>query len=479
MNYFKELSLSSDLMRSLEELDYLNLTPIQSATIPLLLSGKNLIAKAATGSGKTAAYSIPIIESVKWIENKPQALIIAPNRELALQISEDITQIGRYKRIKALPIYGRASIKEQVLALKQKNHIVVATPGRLMDLIEKDAISLSELRYLVLDEADELLRVEFMQQLKTMFTNLPKSCHIALFSATMTNQVNEIKQFRNLDFEYVDATSLDTLQIKEFNYKVLEQKKLQALVSIITTHSNHGGIIFTNTKAMAEKVCKKLKQANISAVFLHADLEQRKRIQNMNEFKVGNFLFLVATDISSRGIDVDGIDLVINFDLPTTSANYTHRIGRIGRNGREGLAINLVADEQLIYLKRIERYVNRTFTLDVIDTPSVNSFLLLTSADSSNTPNKKNIKREKKGGRVGTDITKLYINGGKRKKLRAADIVGTLCSIPSITPEDIGIIEIKDNETYVEILNGKSDLALKELKSKTIKNRTYKVHIAR
>ncbi|MFI3171167.1 MAG: DEAD/DEAH box helicase [Eubacteriales bacterium] len=469
MNYFNELPLSPSIQRALQELGYVTMTPIQQLAIPLMLEGTSIIAKAETGSGKTAAYSIPMIEQIDWLENKPQGLVIAPNRELAIQIAEDINHIGRYKRIKALPIYGRASIKEQTLALKQKNHIISGTPGRLMDLIEKGVLNLDKLRFLIIDEADELLQEEFLSQLELVFQNLPTNCIISLFSATISEQVERISHLHDTAFTFIDATMLDTLQIQEFTYHSIDTRKPQDLLSLLALHPNQGGIIFTGTKIVSEKVCKVLRRANISASFIHADLEQRKRIQHMNEFKTGKYLFLVATDLSARGIDVDGIDLVINYDLPTTPANYTHRIGRIGRNGRSGTAINLVTPEQMVYLKRIENLTEKDLT--PIDIP--------TSYETPTNTQSPVISRSKKGSNVGTDITRLYINGGKRKKLRAADIVGTLCSIHSITPDDIGIIEIKENETYVELLNGKGNLALTELREKTIKGRKYKVHIAK
>ena len=471
MKQFSTLSLCSEIHRSLTELQYQTMTPVQELTIPLLLDHQSLIVKAETGSGKTAAYGIPLLEHLTWIENKPQALIIAPNRELVIQIAEDLNQIGRYKRMKALPIYGRASIKEQQLALKQKNHIITATPGRLMDLIERQSISLEKLEYLILDEADELLREEFFRQLASVFEQIPTSCTIALYSATLNEHITQIPNLHHAAFTTVDATNMVQLKIEEQTYAVTEREKLTALQTLLSFHPNQGGIIFTNTKTSAEKIYRFLSKLDISVAYMHSDLEQRHRIRNMNAFKSGFYRYLVTTDLNARGIDVDGIDLVLNYDLPTTPANYTHRIGRIGRNGRCGVALNLVTPDQELYLRRIEKLIGRT--LDFSEFPASN----LSTPPTDTT--KELVKREKKGTFVGTDITKLYINGGKRKKLRAADIVGTICSIPTITPEDIGIIEIKENETYVEILNNKANITLLGLRERNIKGRKYKVHIAK
>ncbi len=471
MKQFSTLSLCPEIHRALVELQYQSMTPVQELTISPLLAGHSLIVKAETGSGKTAAYGIPLLEHLTWLENKPQALIIAPNRELVIQIAEDLNQIGRYKRMKALPIYGRASIKDQQLALKQKNHIITATPGRLMDLLSRQSITLEKLKYLILDEADELLREEFMKQLVSVFEQIPSSCTIGLYSATLNEQIAHIPQLHHATFTTIDATNLVQLQIQEETYEVSEKEKLSALQTLLSFHPNQGGIIFTNTKTSAEKIYHYLSKLDMSVAYMHADLEQRYRIRNMNAFKCGFYRYLVTTDLNARGIDVDGIDLVINYDLPTTPANYTHRIGRIGRNGRRGIALNLLAPQQQPYLQRIEKLIGRPLPLSQLPT----------TKDTQNTTSsvKELVKREKKGTFVGTDITKLYINGGKRKKLRAADIVGTICSIPTLSPEDIGIIEIKENETYVEILNNKADIALLGLRERNIKGRKYKVHIAK
>lgn len=472
MHTFKELHISKELLKSLEALNFSTPTPVQHAVIPHLLDGRNLITKSMTGSGKTGAFGIPIIENVDWIENHPQGLIIAPNRELVLQIAQDINLMGRYKRIKALPIFGRDSIKAQTLALKQKNHIVVATPGRLMDLIERGSMKLDKLKYLILDEADELLRPEFMKQLVSTFDSLPGTCSISLFSATVNENIDAIQALSAYDFHYIDASTDDRPQIQETFYAIDESEKFQFLMRLLDTLPNKGGIIFASTKVKTEKLQKKLSSKSYSSTVIHSELEQRVRIRNMNQFKDGTYTYLVATDLSARGIDVDGIDLVINYDLPVDASNYTHRIGRIGRNGNTGTAINLVAPEQNSIIPKIERKIHR----DIVwgDT-SFDMLSKISTTSSSTMPQTRKVK----GADSSPDICKLYINGGKRKKLRAGDIVGAICSIDSLTSDDIGVIEIKENETYVEILNYKYKLVIAELRDRNIKGRKYKVHKAK
>ncbi len=472
MNTFSDLPISPELLKSLNALEFLKPTTVQTQVIPPLLEGRNLITKAMTGSGKTAAFGIPIIENIEWVENHPQGLIIAPNRELVLQIAQDLHLIGRYKRVKTLPIYGRDSIKAQTLALKQKNHIVVATPGRLMDLIERGAMKLDKLKYLILDEADELLRPEFMQQLVTTFDSLPKHCSISLFSATVSDNINSIRSLEGHTFHYIDSTEGDRPDITETFYDLPEDEKFHLLNRLLHTFPNKGGIIFVSTKAKAEKLHNKLYKKSYSSTVIHSELQQRVRIKNMNEFKKGTYTYLVATDLSARGIDVDGIDLVINYDLPVDVSNYTHRIGRIGRNGNKGTAINFVCSEQKSLVKKIQIKIQRDITWGDAN------FDLISNVSDSHIKHE-NQNRKIKGEHSTPDICKLYINGGKRKKLRAGDIVGAICSIESLTPDDIGIIEIKENETYVEILNYKARLVIDQLRDRNIKGRKYKIHKAK
>lgn len=472
MNTFNELHISPELLKSLDALEFHKPTPVQSQVIPSLLAGNNLITKAMTGSGKTGAFGIPIIENVDWIENHPQGLIIAPNRELVLQIAQDLNLMGRYKRIKALPIFGRDSIKAQTLALKQKNHIVVATPGRLMDLIERGAVKLDKLKYLILDEADELLRPEFMRQLVSTFDSLPSGCSISLFSATVSDNINSIRELADYNFHYIDSTEGEKPEIAETFYEIEEVEKSRLLYRLLDTFPNKGGIIFVSTKIKAEKLQNKLNKLSYSSTVIHSELQQRIRIRNMNDFKNGSYTYLVATDLSARGIDVDGIDLVINYDLPVDISNYTHRIGRIGRNGNKGTALNFVSPEQKSLVKKIQNKIQREITWGDTDFD-------LSSNSSTRDCGMVKQHRKIKGENTSPDICKLYINGGKRKKLRAGDIVGAICSIDSLSPDDIGVIEIKENETYVEILNYKARLVIEQLRERNIKGRKYKVHKAK
>lgn len=467
MNNFSKYNLQPSIQKALDHLQYNEATTVQQLCIPMLSQNKNIIAKSPTGSGKTAAYAIPILNNITWEENKPQALVIAPSRELAVQIAKDFNLIGRYKRTKAQPIFGKMPIKDQITILKQKNHIVVATPGRLMDLIKREAIDLTKLKYLIIDEADELLKHDFFSQMNYILEQIPKNITTGLFSATLDENTLELGKTISPNHEILDVAKEDSLKIQQHTLELKEEEKEKTLIKLLTSNESRA-LIFTMTKIRADKVNQLLNDNNINSTLIHSDLTQKERLKNLQNFRDNKYQTLVTTDLAARGLDIDQLPLVINYDLPNNPQNYTHRIGRTGRNQNSGLAINFVSPKQENYLRKIEEYLGLTLKLGELPT---NEEIQITT----NTQNK----TLTKGSEVGTDIVKLYIQGGKKQKLRAFDIVGTLTSIENIDGNDIGIIEIKNNESYVEILNKKGDYALEELREKNIKGRKRKVHIAR
>lgn len=466
MNKFSKYKLDSSIEKALTQLNYKEPTTVQELCIPMLLDNKNVIVKSPTGSGKTAAFAIPIINCLTWEENKPQALVIAPSRELAQQIAKDFNLIGRYKRIKAQSIFGKMPIKDQIAILKQKNHIVVATPGRLMDLIEREALDLSKLKYLIIDEADELLKHDFYNQMSYILDRLPKTITTAMFTATLDQNTLKLAHTIAPNYTIIDAAKEDTLKIKQYTIMLTENQKEEALIKLLTLNAPRS-IIFTITKVRANKITAMLNKKGIKATLIHSDLTQKERLQNLQDFRQNKYQALVTTDLAARGLDIEKLPLVINYDLPTNPQNYTHRIGRTGRNNNLGIAITFVSPNQETYLKRIEEYIG--IKLELNGFPPIDEIIATTKSQEQNMP---------KGIGVGNDITKLYIQGGKKQKLRAFDIVGTLSSIENIDGSDIGIIEIKETESFVEILNHKGNYALEQLREKTIKGRKRKIHIA-
>ncbi|MDZ5606589.1 DEAD/DEAH box helicase [Bacillus pseudomycoides] len=474
---FKEYALSKEIVRALTSLKYEQPTEVQGKVIPVALEKKDLVVKSQTGSGKTASFGIPLCEMVKWEENKPQALILTPTRELAAQVKEDITNIGRFKRIKAIAIYGKSPFARQKLELKQKTHIVVGTPGRVLDHIEKGTFSLERLKYLVIDEADEMLNMGFIDQVEAIIDELPTNRMTMLFSATLPEDVENLsrtymKSPVNIE---IKASGITTDKIEHSLLNVREEEKFSLLKDITTVENPDSCIIFCRTQENVDHIFRQLKRSGYPCDKLHGGMVQEDRFAVMNDFKRGKFRYLVATDVAARGIDIENITHVINYDIPLEKESYVHRTGRTGRAGNSGKAITFVTPYEDRFLTEIEEYIG--FEISQMDAPSKEGVAKKTAAFEDKIYAKPIMKKEKSAG-LNKDIMKLYFNGGKKKKIRAIDFVGTIAKIPGVTADDIGIITIQDNVSYVDILNGKGPLVLKVMKNTTIKGKQLKVHEA-
>lgn len=477
MQNFTHFQLSEPIERALTKLGYMSPTEVQQKVLPAALANLDLLVKSQTGSGKTAAFAIPICEQVEWLENKPQALILTPTRELAVQVAEEFTSIGRYKRIKAVPLYGKQPFHYQQTELKQKTHIAVGTPGRVLDHIEKGTLKLEKIRYVVIDEADEMLNMGFIEQVETILGHMPKNRVTMLFSATLPEAVKELAA-RHLiapaDIEVQREVVTNTINHQVI--EVAEEDKLQLLQDLTIVENPDSCIIFCRTKDRVDEVHDELYDLDYSVDKLHGGMDQSTRLLVMNDFKEGAFRYLVATDVAARGIDVDHITHVINFDLPLEKEAYVHRTGRTGRAGLSGTAITFATPHEDEFLKGIEEYIG--FSISKRDRPEgeqVVKMELLFEQKMNSAPKRKRVKKEL----VNEGIMKLYFNGGKKKKLRAVDFVGTIAKIPGISVEDIGIITILDTSTFVEILNGKGQLVLNAMKDTAVKGKKLKVHEAR
>ncbi len=475
---FTTFSLDKPILKALEDIGYQEPTTVQQKVIPPLLDGNDLIVQSKTGSGKTAAFAIPICEKIEWEENKPQALILTPTRELAQQIKQDITNVGRYKRIKATDIYGKQSFEKQKLALKQKSHLVVGTPGRVLDHLEKGTLPVEAIRYLVIDEADELFNMGFIDQVHAIIEKIPKQRVTTLFSATFPQEVEALCQsymHEPVAVKLGQANQSDN-HIEQLVLNVADDKKVNALQATLITESPDSCMIFCRTQERVDTLLKQLKKEHYPAEKIHGGLEQEDRFRVMSAFKAAEFRFLVATDVAARGIDVANVPLIINFDIPLEKESYVHRIGRTGRAGKTGKAITFVTSREGKYLEMIESYIG--YELNKTTVPSsgrvkANVDFFLAKINTKAVPKKAaNEKLDK-------DIMKLYFNGGKKKKIRAIDFVGTLTNIKGVTAKDIGIITIEHSHTYIEILNGKGAHVLKAMQHTTVKGKQLKVHQAR
>jgi ATP-dependent RNA helicase DeaD len=474
---FKDYTLSEEILRAIDGLGYEEPTEVQSKVIPVALEKKDLAVKSQTGSGKTAAFGIPICEMLDWEENKPQALILTPTRELAAQVKEDITNIGRFKRIKATAIYGKEPFAKQKTELKQKSHVVVGTPGRVLDHIEKGTLDLEKLKFLVIDEADEMLKMGFIDQVGAIIDQLPKDRMTLLFSATLPKEVEKLchQYMKNPTDIEIKATGVTTAQIDHSLYIVREDDKFSLLKAVTITENPDSCIIFCRTQEQVDHVSKELDRMYYTCDKIHGGMIQEDRFKVMNEFKRGEFRYLVATDVAARGIDIENITHVINYDLPLDKESYVHRTGRTGRAGLAGTAISFVTPHEDRFLADIEEYIG--FEIHRKEVPSPEDISQAKTAFEEKMqvqPERKKDKNEQ----LNVEIMKLYFNGGKKKKLRAVDFVGTIAKIDGVTVEDIGIIAIQDIVTYVDILNGKGPLVLKAMKNTTIKGKQLKVYQA-
>lgn len=471
---FTDYPLSEEIIRALHSLGYETPTEVQAEVIPVVLQNKDLVAKSQTGSGKTASYGIPLCEQVEWNENKPQALILTPTRELALQVTEDITNIGRFKRIKATPLYGKHPFHMQKAELKQRTHMVVGTPGRVLDHIERGTLLLDRIAYLVIDEADEMLNMGFIEQVQSIIQALPKDRVTMLFSATFPEDVAKLsRKYMNTPTEIeIKATGITTATIEHTLIQVQEGDKLALLENVLVTENPDSCIIFCRTQEHVDSLFRELAELEYPCDRIHGGMEQEERFKVMNAFRRGQFRYLIATDVAARGIDITNITHVINYDIPLEKESYVHRTGRTGRAGKTGKAITFVTHKDGRRLADIEAYIG--FEIPKVKAPSDEAANLRREEFEQKLHVRTELKKNKRE-LLNEQIMKLNFNGGKKKKFRAVDFVGTIAKLDGITADDIGIITIYDHVTDVEILNGKGSLVLEMMKNTTIKGKQLKV----
>lgn len=364
MKTFNEFGLEPKVLRAITEMGFEESTPIQEKTIPLALEGRDLIGQAQTGTGKTAAFSIPVINKINVTEEKIVALVMCPTRELAIQVAEEISKLGRFKGIRSLPIYGGQDIVKQIRALKKRPQIIIGTPGRLLDHINRKTIRLDDVATVVLDEADEMLDMGFMEDIQSILSLVPENHHTMLFSATMPPNIQRLgSQFlKNPEHVSVIPKQVSAPLIQQCYIEVQEKVKFDALSRLIDMEAPELAIVFGRTKRRVDELSEALQKRGYSAEGLHGDLSQNQRDHVMRKFRDGSIDVLVATDVAARGLDVSGVTHVINFDLPQDPESYVHRIGRTGRAGKEGTAYTFVTPREIDHLHFIERVTRHKIT---------------------------------------------------------------------------------------------------------------------
>jgi len=345
------------VLRAVAEMGFEEATPIQEKTIPLAMEGRDLIGQAQTGTGKTAAFGLPLVHKISPNEDRIVALVMCPTRELAIQVAEEIGKLGRFKGIRSLPIYGGQDIMKQIRALKKRPQIIIGTPGRLLDHIHRKTIRLDDVQTVVLDEADEMLDMGFMEDIQTILSLVPAERHTMLFSATMPPNIQKLAQqfLRNPEHVSVVPKQVSAPLIQQSYMEVQEKEKFEGLCRLLDMESPELAIIFGRTKRRVDELTEALQKRGYSAEGLHGDLSQNQRDAVMRKFRDGSIDVLVATDVAARGLDVSGVTHVVNFDLPQDPESYVHRIGRTGRAGREGTAWTFVTPREIDHLHFIEK----------------------------------------------------------------------------------------------------------------------------
>lgn len=478
MNKFNDYKISNEILKALDALGYNKPSDVQQRVIPEILQGKDVIVKSQTGSGKTAAFGIPLCEKLNWDEQKPQALVLTPTRELAIQVKEEIMSIGRFKRIRPVAVFGKQPFSDQARELKQRTHIVVGTPGRVMDHIDRGSLNTLNIKYLIIDEADEMLNMGFIDQVREILRGLNKNRQSILLSATISEEIlNLCNEYMNNPISIeIKAQKLITDNINHELYRVNEQYKMEELNKLLISEAPKTAVIFCKTKENVDKVFEALGRKRYSIGKIHGGMLQKERMDQMDRFKKGNFRILIATDVAARGIDVEGITHVINYDLPVEKEAYVHRIGRTGRAGAKGKALSLVNQYEDRLLNLIQEYIG--FEIPLKDLPSEDEVKAKEMEGVKILKSNPTVKKQKAKA-VSKDITKIYLNGGKKKKIRPGDIVGAISRIEGITAEDIGIIDVQDTVSYVDILNGKGNKVIDGLRNGTIKGKKLKIERAR
>lgn len=372
---FSELGLSKETLKSVNNMGFEEATPIQAQSIPLALAGKDLIGQAQTGTGKTAAFGLPMIESIDMKDSKVQGIVIAPTRELAIQVAEELNKLGQYRGIRTLPIYGGQDINRQIRSLKKRPHIVAGTPGRLIDHIRRKTIRLQGIRTVVLDEADEMLNMGFIEDIEAILKEIPVERQTLLFSATMPGPIQKIaeKFMKNPEIVRVKAKEMTVPNIEQHYIEVHEKKKFDVLTRLLDIQSPELSIVFGRTKRRVDELADALNKRGYAAEGIHGDLTQAKRMSVLRQFKNGSLDILVATDVAARGLDISGITHVYNFDIPQDPESYVHRIGRTGRAGSSGLAVLFVTQREIAHLRNIEQTTKRK--IEKRPTPSLDEAL--------------------------------------------------------------------------------------------------------
>ncbi len=460
---FSLLGLSSPLLDVLTEVGFSVATPVQKASIPVLLSGRDAVVRADTGTGKTAAYILPILQRIDHQERIPKVLVLCPTRELSAQVAREFRRLGRqHKGLRVLVLVGGEPRRRQTSALVEGAHVIVGTPGRVLDHLTRKDLRLEALTTVVLDEADRMLEMGFQDELSAILEETPAGRQMAFFSATFPHSIEAMSERYQSTPEQIIAepAAINSEACAQFVIPIESEDKLSSLRWVLAQHPHKRALVFTNFKASAAAIERSLQADGLSASALHGDLEQIDRDRVMAKFRNGSTTVLVATDVAARGIDVPDLDLVINAELPHQPEIYVHRIGRTGRAGKSGVAVSLVLPRDGEKLAAIEATIGHAIEqLVITEAPTSAAFSGSETAGAPHGP-----------------MDTLRISGGRKDKVRPADILGALTGeAGGLAGTDVGKIEIHDTFSYVAVSRSTSRLAVKSLSNGRIKGRKFRV----
>lgn len=519
---FKDLNLTEELKKALAEMGFEEATPIQANAIPHILEGRDVIGQAQTGTGKTCAFGIPAVEMIDPDAEDIQVLVLCPTRELAIQSVEEVRNVARYKTgIKILPIYGGQSIERQIQALKKRPQLIIGTPGRIMDHMRRHTIKFNSLKMIILDEADEMLNMGFREDIDTILEKVPEERQTILFSATMPKEILDLTSKYQKDPVNIKIAhkQLTVPSIEQFYLEVGNSSKLEVLARLIDANNLKLSLVFCNTKKKVDELTSSLQSRGYSVEALHGDMRQEQRDKVMSQFRKGHIDILIATDVAARGIDVDDIDAVFNFDLPNDEEYYVHRIGRTGRAGRVGKSYTFVSGREIVKLKEIQRYTKSTIklikppTATDVEENKINQMLetlkqtinageyskyteyiekaiedinsqngeesFITTLDAAAAllrmyagqsgnqvvpvPELDNETDEYEG-----DMVRLFINIGRSSKIQPKHIIQSIASATKLPGKIVGAIDIYNDYTFVEVPREYAHEVLESMKDSTM-----------
>ena len=521
---FDELELNPQILRGIKDMGFEEASPIQAQAIPVVLSGRDIIGQAQTGSGKTAAFGIPVLEKVDPDNKKTQVIILSPTRELAIQVADEIRKLSKYMHgIKILPVYGGQEISKQIRSLKGGAQVIIGTPGRVMDHLRRKTIRCDFVNTIVLDEGDEMLNMGFREDIETILEYIPEERQTVLFSATMPKAIMDITKKYQKDAVTIKVVKkeLTVPSIDQYYYDVKRKDKVDVLTRLLDYYDPKLSIVFCNTKRMVDELASELQGRGYFAEGLHGDMKQSQRDRVMNSFRNGKTEILIATDVAARGIDVDDVEAVFNFDIPQDDEYYVHRIGRTGRAGRTGSAFTFVKGKEVYKLKDIQRYCKTkilaqpiptsedvaqikaekimdkvsqiieeedlTAMINMID-EQVNesdytsmdiaaAFLKMALGETeSESESSENYDFGNTGAEDG--MVRLFINIGKKQKVKPGDILGAIAGESGMPGKLVGAIDMYDKYTFVEVPSEYGREVLNAMKNVKIKGKSISIEPA-